>query len=99
MGRFENIYNLSLIVNEAEKVIIAEVERQLELEENVEMCKCQDCVLDIIALALNKVPPAYRSTFTGVIYAQKLSSGDYIELYSSAVSEAIKKVKNNPSHD
>lgn len=92
-------YNFAPLVNEAENLIIEELGRQLELEENEDMCKCQDCILDIVALALNNVKPAYRSTFTGVIYAQQLHTEENIKLYADEVRKAIEKVRAHPSHD
>lgn len=92
-------YNFSLLVNEAEKMIIQELEEQLKEEENQGLCRCQDCVLDIVALALNHVPAAYRSSFTGVIYMQKLEDKEHREKFRHAVKKAIEQIKKNPSHD
>lgn len=92
-------YDFSLLVNEAEDLVIDELEQQIKREENSDMCTCQDCILDITALALNKLKPAYHSTFTGVIYARGLHNGDYKKVVEDEVSTAIKKIKENPSHE
>ena len=87
-----------LLVNEAKKLVIAEMESQFEDDTENKICRCQDCILDMAALALNNIKPSYRSSFTGVIYAQQLQDGRYMEQVKSAVKNAIEKVKKNPSH-
>ncbi|HPO51147.1 MAG TPA: late competence development ComFB family protein [Spirochaetota bacterium] len=97
--RFKEMYDFDLLVNEAEKLIIAEMEVQLDEDKENKICRCQDCVLDMAALALNNVKPSYRSSFTGVVYAQQLQDGKYMEQVKNAVRNAIEKVKKNPSHN
>ena len=97
---FRDEYNFTHLVNEVENLIINELEQQLNLEENNDICRCQDCVLDIVAYALNQVPAVYRCTYSGRLYAQAL----YLEenkyaTYRNAVKVAIDKIRNNPSHD
>ena len=97
---FRDEYNFTHLVNEVENLIINETEQQLNLEENNDICRCQDCVLDIVAYALNQVPAVYRCTYSGRLYAQAL----YLEenkyaTYRNAVKVAIDKIRNKPSHD
>ena len=94
---FKDNYDFDLLINEAEHLVIEELGKQLSETEDI--CKCQDCVLDMAALAMNNIKPAYRSSFTGVIYAQRLINGDYITKVSENVKTAIDKVSKNPSHD
>lgn len=97
---FKDEYNFTNLVNEAENLVINETERQLNLEENNTLCRCQDCVLDIVAYALNHVPASYRCTFSGRLYAQALYfEEDKYAIYRDAVKVAIEKIKKNPSHD
>ncbi|MEE1291122.1 MAG: late competence development ComFB family protein [Spirochaetota bacterium] len=96
---FKDEYNFSNLVNEMENLIINETEQQLNLEENSDICRCEDCILDIVAYALNQVPASYRCTYSGRLYAQAL----YVEekkyaIYRNAVKVAIDKVRKNPSH-
>ncbi len=89
-------YDFSLFVNESENIVIQELEKQLNEPENKDVCRCQDCILDILALSLNNIKPAYRSSFKGIIYSQALKNND--ELFKNEVARAIQKVKRNPSH-
>jgi competence protein ComFB len=96
---FSDIYQFDLLKNEAEILIINEVEKQLELEPE-EMCRCNECVVDITAIALNNVKPLYRFSLLGSLYAsQAINEKSYADSIKKEVASAIKKVKKNPAHD
>ena len=95
---FKDEYDFDLLENEAENLVIEELEKEFTLEEYDDVCKCQECILDISALALNNIKPKYRSSFTGIVYAQQYHYGKYMEEVISAVKDAIKKVSRHPSH-
>ena len=90
---FHQKYDFSLLVNESERMTIDEVERQLIARP--EVCRCQECVLDMVTMALNKIKPLYRVTLLGAIYAPADIPAGEIE---DAVGQAIQKVWENPSH-
>jgi len=93
-----NEYNFDLLKNEAEVLVIREMENQLSKE--TDMCLCNECVVDIAAIALNAVKPLYRFSLLGTLYAsQAMTEKAYADSIQSAVAEAIQKVKNNPAHD
>ena len=90
-------YDFDGLVNEAERLVLEELDVQLSKEAGA--CQCQDCVLDMAALALNNVRPAYRVSLMGSVYARSVQQTEYAQEIKRSVSEAIKKVKENPSHD
>ncbi|NNM53812.1 MAG: late competence development ComFB family protein [Spirochaetales bacterium] len=90
---FHQKYDFSLLVNESERMTIDEVERQLIARP--EVCRCQECVLDMVTMALNKIKPLYRVTLLGAIYAPADIPASDIQ---DAVAQAIQKVWENPSH-
>ena len=97
MTFFDN-YDFDLLKNEAEKLILNELEIQLAAEQ--EICKCNDCVVDMAAIALNSVRPMYRYSLLGSLYTEyAVSDQSYVESVHKAVTQAIAKVKKNPSHD
>jgi competence protein ComFB len=96
---FKDDYDFDLLFNEAENLVIEELGNQLSSEENTNICKCQECVLDMATLSLNKLKPIYRSSFTGIVYSQQYYSGDYKTEVENIVKDAIKKVSSNPSHE
>ena len=90
-------YDFENLENAAENLILDELEKQLK--ENPPACVCQDCVLDIAALALNNVKPYYRVSLLGKLYANSASMTSYGKEVKKAVREAIKKISSNPAHD
>jgi len=96
---FIDEYDFDLLKNEAELIVIHEVEEQLKLEPE-EMCRCNECVVDIAAIALNSVKPLYRFSLLGTLYAsQAMTEQAYAGSVKTAVTYAIQKVKKNPAHD
>jgi len=96
---FIDKYDFDLLKNEAEVLVIREIEQQLNYQPK-EMCRCNECVVDIAAISLNMVKPLYRFSLLGTLYAsQAMTEQTYADSVKKAVEQAIKKVKRNPSHD
>ncbi len=101
---FENEYDFSQLVNEAEQLVIKELGAQLgernAQEDGSPVCVCEDCVLDMATLALNSVKPLYRVSLLGSLYAaHAMDEDEYSSALKKAVSNAIDKIHANPSHD
>jgi competence protein ComFB len=90
---FENLKNMS------ETHVFNELESQLN-DYPLPLCRCNDCVGDMAAIALNKTPPKYRWTLLGNLYEAALFDDEaYREAVREAVRGAIETVRQNPSHD
>jgi len=89
-------YNFEDLVNEAERLVLDELEAQLsELPDGIESVG-EDAILDMAAYALNNVRPLYRVNLLGRLYAKNV--GDrYASEIEAAVKEAIKKIRSNPA--
>jgi len=97
---FMQSYTFDVLVNEAERLIVAELERQLDEKIPDSICLCNDCILDMAAYALNLVKPLYRVSLLGSLYTQRAMEWDsYSVSIRQAVSQAIEKISKNPSHD
>ncbi len=93
----KDLYDFDSLVNEAERRVLSELEAQMAVAATI--CKCQDCVLDMAAYALNNVKPTYRVSLMGTVYARAVNDVEYAAEISRVVADAIKKIKANPSHD
>ena len=92
-------YDFELLKNEAEQLVLQELEKQLE-GYGPELCRCNECVVDMAAMALNTVKPLYRFSLLGTLYAaQVMNEQSYAESVQQAVAQAIVKVNSNPGHD
>ena len=93
-----DVHDLEYLVNEAEKIVLNEVERQLSSLPNY-ICTCRECVLDVIALALNSIKPLYRVTLIGKIFTGTVINEEtYKNNIRNVVFKAIEKVHKNPYH-
>ena len=96
---FIDSYNFEFLQNEAEKLVIAELDRQL-VSNKEPICLCNDCVVDMAAMALNMVKPLYRASLLGTLYVSRaMEEKEYSTTLREAVFTAIEKVRRNPSHE
>ena len=96
---FIDDYEFHLLKNEAEQLVVHELEQQLAHKED-DICRCEECVLDMAAMALNAVKPVYRYSLLGKMYAaHAMSDQAYADSVQEAVAKAIDKVSSNPAHD
>ena len=91
-------YNFEYLENESERLVMEELEKQLDAAGKEKLCLCQDCVLDMAAYALNKIKPLYRVSLLGSLYLRSTDSGEYRNEVSQVVEEAVKKIADNPAH-
>jgi competence protein ComFB len=96
---FIDKYDFEILKNEAENLVIQELDRQLETYTE-EVCRCSECVVDMAAIALNSVRPLYRVSLLGTLYAATaMDQKAYGTSVREAVFRAIEKVRKNPGHD
>lgn len=88
---------MPVLQNIMEKVVFTAID-ELLAEKNV--CRCEQCRLDIAALALNKLPPRYVVTAKGASYAKAdfLGIQKYVDVIG-AVNRAIELVQKHPRHN
>lgn len=92
---FSDRYDLSDLVNQMEAFVFDELEKQLAKIADEDICKCNDCILDMACYALNSLSPRYRSSLIGSLYAQ-VEKPDDRKAVSRQVSDAIQKISQNP---
>jgi len=96
---FRDDYDLEVLKNEAEDLVLTELGRQLE-SYSKPVCHCNECIVDMAALALNTIKPLYRVSLLGSLYtASAMDEKEYASSVREAVFNAIEQVRKNPSHD
>ena len=96
---FADDYDFDILRNEAEKLVVEELGKQLDAYKGA-ICKCNTCVVDMAAMALNAVKPLYRVSLLGAQYAsQAMSEASYARSLKDSVTKAIERVRKNPAHD
>lgn len=96
---FRKRYDFEVLVNEAERMVVEELEEQLAARADPAICLCDDCVVDMAAYALNMLKPLYRVSLLGTLYAHALDETGYAKEVERTVAAAIDKIHSNPSHD
>lgn len=94
---FDNV-DLTRVDNMWRPLVLQAIAGLIEREE---MCGCQDCVLDVLALALNVLPPRYwvLGGYDAFSPPEKfLEDHDHRRLAEEAVLRGLRMVQANPHH-
>ena len=87
---------MKVLRNFTEEAVKAYLERWFK---EADVCQCEDCKLDVMAIMLNTLPPKYVVTDTGALYAQL---GDFDPQnridYMTVMSQAVQMVNKGPRH-
>lgn len=82
--------------NYMEEIVLNLLEDVLD---DINMCKCELCVMDIAALALNDLPPKYIATEKGELYSKANLLRNQFEVdVIAAITKAAVLVKRSPRH-
>lgn len=85
------------IKNYMEEVVFALMKDVLD---DINVCKCEKCILDIGALALNDLPTKYIVSEKGELYSKIDSLRQQFEVdVIAAIAKAAVLVKRNPRHE
>ena len=101
---FRDSYNIGNLINVSEKLVFDAIDAVMP--GHAELCKCQDCVLDVAAIALNSLPPRYRcgkfvalpKNVAGLRHHVPDEEREMVEQARAAVEAAIERVKAHPNH-
>ena len=85
--------------NLMEALVMQRLDEVLTEDNNDKVCRCEQCRLDMAAIALNDLPSRYVVTQRGETY----SKADLLEVQRfvdvlTALAKAVKIVQNNPRH-
>lgn len=87
------------LVNVTEEIVRGLVSFLLHGTEYQTFCHCHECEMDVVAIALNALPPKYVSTVDARDRAFKyLNTPENIEQINKQIIRAIHLVGRNPRH-
>jgi competence protein ComFB len=84
------------INNHNERAVLEQFERYHSL--GMIPCQCRECSLDIIALALNSLPPRYTVSLMQKFYETADAERAFRAEIQAAVDRALEKVRKQPHH-
>lgn len=86
------------LLNRMEKVANEVADEMLGKDKN--FCHCSRCRLDIVALALNSLPPRYVVTEMGEVFTNvSLASAQWKADVMTAILQAMEIVRKKPRHN
>ena len=85
--------------NLTEEVVLEMLKKMLQREEFENICKDEDCLLDMATYALNRLPAKYVATSKGEVFTktEELEQQHSVDVLS-VVTRAIKVVSENEHH-
>ncbi|MCI8622447.1 MAG: late competence development ComFB family protein [Provencibacterium sp.] len=70
-----------------------------QMQETLNCCTCEQCRSDIVAYALNQLPPKYVATAKGEVYSKLYTlSVQHDADVMAALTQGAKLVAKNPRH-
>jgi len=71
-----------------------------ELMNSMNCCKCQQCKLDVVSYALNRLQPKYVATTQGELMSKLCEFDTQFEINTiSVILKGIEIVSQKPNHD
>ena len=93
----EDTYRLGSIRNKAAEAVCERVERLLSTRED--LCKCETCVLDLVAFTLNRVSPRYEASLLGSLHPDERRERRFQVEIDLALEAGLKRLRRHTHHD
>jgi len=90
-------YDFSIIENTIRESVIDTLEVELESRSD-SICKCEECVIDMVCFALNRIKPNYSASLYGAMYS-RVDADNRAEDIKTLVKDAVNFVSSNVSHE
>lgn len=88
---------MACLKNFMEEIVLSQIKDVLD---DINVCTCDKCRMDIAALALNSLPPKYIVSEKGEVYSKinRLMQQFEVDVLA-AITKAAIVVKRNPRHE
>ncbi len=90
-------YDVQSIRNETAERVYERVKKLLEEREDV--CKCETCVLDLVAFTLNRVTPRYSTSVLRDLHPDDVKAKKIQVEIDLALHAGLKQVRVHPHHE
>jgi len=94
--KLSEYYDLENLRRTSEQIVLERVGKMLDTRDDI--CKCEECVLDLVAYVLNHVSPFYGTSLVGSLDPNHARINRIKGETEVAIREAIKRVSRNPNH-
>jgi hypothetical protein len=90
-------YHLDRIRNRSAEMVHDAVERLLDTR--ADLCHCEECALDLVAYALNRVTPRYSTSLLEPLAPDPALERRIRVEIDLALAAGVKRLKEHPHHD
>jgi len=90
-------YDLELIRNETAELVYEQVEKLLASGAGV--CRCRNCVLDLVAFTLNRASPRYSTSILGDLHPDEAKQKKLRVEIELALQAGLKRLASHPHHE
>jgi hypothetical protein len=90
-------YHLDRIRNRSAEMVHDAVEQLLDTRED--LCHCEECALDLVAYALNRVTPRYSTSLLEPLAPDPALERRIRVEIDLALTAGVKRLKEHPHHD
>ena len=90
-------YDVQRIRNETAELVYDRVEKLLG--ETEDLCKCETCVLDLVAFTLNRVTPRYSTSVLRDLHPDDVKAKKIQVEIDLALHAGLKQVRVHPHHE
>jgi competence protein ComFB len=94
---FKEKYPVGSLINENEEAVFTMLDKLLA--ELKDICTCQDCMMDVAAIALNNLKPNYRVFLLRPVHRDDGLVKAHFKEIEEAVRKALAVVMARPHHD
>ena len=95
--RLEERYDFEKIRNRGAEVVYRKVE--VFLESHADFCRCEECVLDLVAYVLNRVTPDYATSLLDPLHPNKDKTMKRAVEIDLALDAGMRKIIKHPHHE
>jgi len=92
----EDKYDIEKLRNRTMELVLKKIEKLME--ERDDFCKCENCILDLIAYTLNHVKPFYMTSLLGPLDGGEKEKRIELEI-DLAINGGLKRIKEHPHHE
>lgn len=92
----QDTYHLETLRNETAEVVYKRVQELLDARP--ELCRCQTCVLDLVAFVLNRVSPRYSTSLLGDLNPDPLKGRRMKVEIDLALQAGVTRLREHPHH-
>jgi len=84
--------------NHTEDIVLEMIKELLNNDKYDEICKCEQCLIEMVTYSLNRIPAKYISSHAGSVYTklEELEQQYQVNVVK-IITKAINTVMNNPS--